>query len=185
MTAADTRRLAAHLRHTADRIEHELDRARQLARDWRTPTHTPDGPTPINQISDPTGTAATTTRRDPVTNLAADLDRNTRRLAAACTDTLAALDLAHTPHDTRPTGTAAIDDVAGSNRTDGYCTACNGYAAGTTGDRLRPVRGFRLCDACRKAWARLVESGDVTYGDIDQEFAEFVARRATRTERTP
>lgn len=183
MTHADTRRLAAHLRRTADRVDAELDRATRLAADWRTPTPNADGPGPRGHISDPTGTTATTTHRDPVTSLAADLARHARAAAAACTDLAAALDRARTIPPTR-TGTDAADreQLITHNSVEGPCEACGNYTARP--DRLRPIRGARFCDACRKAWARLVESGDVTYTDLDVEFAEFVTRRATRTERT-
>ena len=181
----DSRRLAQLVRRTAQRIDDELDTARRHAHDWRTPTRRADGPGPIGHISDPTGTTATTTRKDPVATLAANLDRHTRALAAACTDLAAALDLARTIAPSHA-GIDAADATAliTHNRTDGYCEACSTYAAGTNGDRLRPIRGARFCDPCRKAWARLIESGDVTYADIDHAFTEFLTRRATRTQRT-
>ena len=185
MTHADTARLVALVRRTADLIDADLDTARRRAAEWRTPSRQPDGPGPRGHISDPTGTAATTTHRDPTASLAADLDRHTRALAAACTDLAADLDRARTVPPTR-TGIDAADATAliTHNRTDGYCEACSTYAAGTNGDRLRPIRGARFCDPCRKAWARLIESGDVTYADIDHAFTEFLTRRATRTQRT-
>ena len=184
MTHADTARLAALIRRTSQRIEDELDTARRNARDWRTPTTRTDGPGPRGHISDPTGTAATTTHRDPTASLAADLDRHTRALAAACTDLAADLDRARTVPPTR-TGIDAADREAliSHNSVEGHCEACGNYTAHP--DRLRRVRNAaQFCDPCRKAWSRLIESGDVTYADIDHAFAEFITRRATRTQRT-
>lgn len=180
MTHTDTARLVALIRKTADRIDTDLDTARRRAAEWRTPT-TGGGPGPTNAIGDPTGNAATTTRRDQITTLAADLDRHTRAIHRACLDLAADLDRAHTPTTTR---SPRDEPVLSHNRTDGWCEACSTYATGTNGDRLRPIRGARFCDACRKAWARLIDSGDVTYTDVDQAFAEFTTRRSTRTERT-